>query len=346
MTHEHFMQRCFELAKQGLGSVAPNPMVGSVIVHEGKIIGEGYHQKFGAAHAEVNAIKSVANDDLLKTSTLYVNLEPCSHHGKTPPCADLIIEKQIPKVVICNTDPNPLVAGKGIERLRKAGVEVITSILEKEGLELNKRFFTFHTMHRPYIILKWAQSSDGYFTKSNDKQYWITGELAKKLVHRWRSEEQAILVGGNTALVDNPQLNNRYFDNEKQPTRIVIDKDLALPETLNVFDNSLKTIVFNTDTEKQNHNNTYIKIPFQNMPTEVCSELYKLNIKSVIIEGGAKILQLFINNNLWDEARIFTGSMKFEDGIYAPAIDGIFISNEKIGDDSLTVFRNTTTQSS
>jgi len=346
MTHEHFMQRCFELAQQGLGSVAPNPMVGSVIVHEEKIIGEGYHQKFGAPHAEVNAINSVTNNELLKSSTLYVNLEPCSHHGKTPPCADLIIEKQIPKVVICNTDPNPLVAGNGIEKLNNAGIEVVTGVLEKEGLELNKRFFTFHTKHRPYIILKWAQSSDGFFTKGNDKQYWITGELAKKIVHRWRSEEQAILVGGNTSLVDNPQLNNRYFDKEKQPARIVIDKDLTLPETLNVFDNGIKTIVFNAVTEKSEDSITYVKIPFQNLPDEICKALYKLNIQSVIIEGGAKTLQLFINNNLWDEARIFTGNVKFENGIYAPAIDGIFISNDKIGDDSLTFFRNATTQSS
>jgi diaminohydroxyphosphoribosylaminopyrimidine deaminase/5-amino-6-(5-phosphoribosylamino)uracil reductase len=338
------MQRCLQLAQQGLGSVAPNPLVGSVIVYDGKIIGEGYHEQYGKAHAEVKAINSVINKELLKTSTLYVNLEPCSHHGKTPPCANLIIEKQIPRVVIANTDPNPLVAGKGIQKLRDAGIEVTTDILKAEGLELNKRFFTFHTRHQPYIILKWAQSSDGFITKTNDKQNWITGEQSKKLVHRWRSEEQAIMVGYKTALVDNPKLNNRYFETHKQPIRIVIDRDLYLPSTLHLFDQSIKTIVFNAVSGKQEENIFYVKIDFENLPIAICHVLYKLNIQSVIIEGGAKTLQAFINENLWDEARIFTGSVKFETGIYAPIIDGSVISNDKIGDDSLIIFRNPSTQ--
>jgi diaminohydroxyphosphoribosylaminopyrimidine deaminase / 5-amino-6-(5-phosphoribosylamino)uracil reductase len=344
MTHELIMQRCFQLARMGLGKVAPNPMVGSVIVHDGRIIGEGYHQQFGGPHAEINAIKSVTDSSLLKSSTLYVNLEPCSHYGKTPPCADLIIEKQIPKVVISNTDPNPLVAGTGIKKLKDAGAEVITDILKEEGVEVNKRFFTFYTKHRPYIILKWAQSADGFFTKKSDEQHWITGELSKKMVHKWRSEESGILVGKNTALTDNPQLNNRYFDAELQPVRIVIDKNMELPNRLNVFDNSLKTIVFNSKQDDEMVNTTWIKIPFENAPEEITGSLFDLNIQSIIIEGGAKTLAAFINQNLWDEARVFTGNVTFEAGIPAPELKGNIFSFELIGKDNLTIYTNPLSQ--
>ena len=339
-THELFMQRCFQLAQLGLGNVAPNPLVGSIVVHNNKIIGEGYHQQYGSAHAEVNAISSVKDKTLLKDATLYVNLEPCSHYGKTPPCADLIVSENIKQVVICNTDPNPLVAGKGIEKLKAAGIEVINGVLENEGWELNKRFFTFHTKKRPYIILKWAQSNDGYFTKKNNEQHWITGETVKKIVHRWRSEEQAILVGTQTVLTDNPELNNRYYTFEKQPTRVVIDKELKIPKHYKVYNNQIETLIFNKEIATIEEKTTLVKIPFENTLEEILAELYSRNIQSVIIEGGIITLNNFILQNIWDEARILTGIINFTEGIKAPTVNGTTIEKNNIGEDQLTIIKN------
>jgi diaminohydroxyphosphoribosylaminopyrimidine deaminase/5-amino-6-(5-phosphoribosylamino)uracil reductase len=339
-THQQFMQRCFQLAALGLGKVAPNPLVGAVLVYNNTIIGEGYHQKYGQAHAEVNAIASVKDKILLKHATLYVNLEPCSHFGKTPPCADLIIQHKVPQVVICNKDPNPLVAGKGIAKLEAVGIQVITDVLAQEGWHLNRRFFTFHTQKKPYIILKWAQSNDGFITKANDKQYWITGDTAKKLSHQWRSEEQAILVGTKTVLTDNPQLNNRYFNTNQQPVRVVVDRNLIIPESSFVLDNSQKTIVFNAVKNLQTENTSYIKINFENSIHEMLSALYERNILSLIVEGGAKTLNAFIQQNAWHEARILTGNIAFNQGIAAPTVSGKIIYETTVGNDHLTIISN------
>ncbi len=236
---ELFMQRAIELAQLGIGAVSPNPRVGCLVVHDNKIIGEGWHQKFGEAHAEVNAINSVKDLSLLKESTIYVNLEPCSHEGKTPPCSDLLIKHQVKKVVIANTDTNPLVAGRGVEKLKKAGIAIMTGVLEKEGRELNRRFFTFMEKKRPYIILKWAQTSDGFIAQKNFESKWITNELSRQLVHRWRSEEDAVLVGTRTASHDNPSLTVRDWSG-RNPTRIVIDRFLRLNDKLQLFDKKEK----------------------------------------------------------------------------------------------------------
>ncbi|MEI7801981.1 MAG: bifunctional diaminohydroxyphosphoribosylaminopyrimidine deaminase/5-amino-6-(5-phosphoribosylamino)uracil reductase RibD, partial [Bacteroidota bacterium] len=306
------MHRCFELAATGLGQVSPNPMVGAVLIHDGKIIGEGFHQQFGAAHAEVNAIINAEENfpELISKSSLFVNLEPCSHFGKTPPCADLIIQKGIKKVFISNHDPNPLVSGKGIKKLREAGVTVTENILTDEGRELNKRFFTFHEKHRPFIILKWAQTADGFIAPSSGNKMQISSEQSQILVHKWRSEEQAILVGKNTALTDNPQLNVRLW-NGKNPIRLVIDSKLSLPNHLHLFDNTIQTIVFNSLKNEEQKNIRLVKFDFaENVLQQILSYLFSINIQSVIIEGGTVTLQKFIDANLWDEARIFIASKK------------------------------------
>lgn len=337
--HAVFIQRCFDLAINGAGSAAPNPLVGAVVVHEGKIIGEGYHKEYGTPHAEVNAINSVSekNKSLLPHSTIYINLEPCKHFGKTPPCADLIVQSGIKMVVFSNHDPNP-VGGGGAEVLRAAGVEVTTGILEEQGAWLNRRFFTFIKKKRPYIILKWAQSADGFFTRNIGEQHWITGEQSKRLVHRWRSEEAAILVGTNTIAVDNPQLTNRLWMQGKQPLRVVLDKTLRLPASLHVFNSDAPTLVF-TERKKENSAHvSYAQIPFDaNLLKYVIQKLHALNIQSVIVEGGAQMLSGFINENLWDEARIFTGKAFFGSGMHAPGIEGKAIAEEKVGDDNLKI---------
>lgn len=342
MNHESYMQRCLQLARLGAGSVAPNPMVGCVVVYDNQIIGEGYHQHFGGPHAEVNAICSVKenNRSCLKRATLYVNLEPCAHYGKTPPCVDLIIEKQICRVVIANVDPNPLVAGKGIDKLQQAGIEVISGIMSEEGQKLNQRFFTFHTKKRPYIILKWAQSADGFIAVDRNRQDWITGSEAIKLVHRWRSEEQGILVGKNTILADNPRLNNRFFSITSQPVRMFIDRNLEVDAHFHVLDNTMQTFVFNSLCEKTSGNIEWIKIPFDNVPAEICRSLFKRNIQSLMVEGGAATINSFIHQNLWDEARIITGNVWFGRGIDAPRLpvaDGMAAT---IGKDKLIVVKN------
>jgi len=284
-TAEFYMARCLQLAKNGFGKVAPNPMVGSVIVCDGKIIGEGYHQKCGEAHAEVNAIASVIDQSLLKHSTLYVNLEPCSHHGKTPPCSDLMIEKGIPHVVVGSTDPHALVNGTGLDRLRKAGIKVQTGVLEKECDILNKRFFTFHKKQRPYIILKWAQSADGFIDKERKEGEqgvnWITAPSTKKITHLWRSQEAAILVGTNTALIDNPELSTRAVTG-KNPIRVLIDRELKVPNDNLIFNDASKTLVFNARQSKEEGSTSHIQIDFEdNVLEQLLSELHQRNIQSL-----------------------------------------------------------------
>jgi diaminohydroxyphosphoribosylaminopyrimidine deaminase/5-amino-6-(5-phosphoribosylamino)uracil reductase len=337
------MQRCLELAVKGLGNVAPNPMVGCVIVCDGEIVAEGYHEQYGSGHAEPNAIKQVS-DAILKKSMLYVTLEPCSHHGKTPPCADLIINKGVKKVVIGNLDSNPLVSGRGIQKLKEAGIEVEYRVLDKECKELNKRFFTFHEKKRPYIILKWAQTQDGFISRiplpKNKEDNWITGKESKDLVHQWRGEESAILIGYNTALVDNPLLTTRLVEG-KNPVRLIIDKNLDLPHNLNIFNNDAKTIVFNSIKSSDDDNIRYVRIDFQNMIQEILNECYVLNISSVIIEGGTKTINEFIQKNTWDEARLFVNPNKvFKQGIASPVISFNQSAPTQIGDDLLYTITN------
>jgi diaminohydroxyphosphoribosylaminopyrimidine deaminase/5-amino-6-(5-phosphoribosylamino)uracil reductase len=344
------MQICLKLAQLGAGSVSPNPMVGSVIVHHDQIIGQGYHQQYGQAHAEVNAINAAINNcninsktavELLKQSTIYVSLEPCAHFGKTPPCADLIIKHQIPKVVVGCRDPFGLVNGKGIEKLIDAGIDVTVGILQDECLELNRRFFTRVQKQRPYVILKWAQTEDGYFAPSSDKneQRWITGEESRKLVHQWRSEEDAILIGKNTARIDNPQLNVRYGGG-RSPKRIVLDRKLELSTHLNIFDQSVETFILNEmNTESSDGNTKYVALN-EITSTSILSALHQQGIQSVIIEGGVIVLESFIKNGVWDEARIFTGNVIWESGIKAPHIQGHVIKNDVIGNDILCILRN------
>ena len=343
--NEKYISRCIELAKNGLGYTAPNPLVGSVIVHNGEIIGEGYHKIFGGNHAEANAIDSVKDNQKLKESTLFVNLEPCSHYGKTPPCADLIIKMGIPKVVIGNIDPFKEVAGKGIKKLKDAGIEVISGVLEKDCSELNKRFFTFHKKKRPYIILKWAQTIDGFISpesKTNGKPFWITNEISKTLVHKWRTEDQSIMIGANTAIADDPQLNAREWEG-KSPLRIVLDKNLRLPKTLHLFDKTIPTIAFTSKNTSSliSENLEFVNIDFnKNIVKQICKTLYKKEIQSLIVEGGTMLLQTFIDESIWDEARIFTGNKKFINGVKAPQIKGNIISEDSLGDDNLTILKN------
>lgn len=345
MNHSSYMQHALRIAAFGWPSVAPNPMVGCVIVKDDKIIAEGHHRKYGEAHAEVNAINSLSENFDFSDCTLYVNLEPCSHHGKTPPCSDLIIAKKFKRVVICNVDTNPLVGGKGIERLKKAGIKVETGILESEGRELNKRFFTFHEKKRPYIILKWAQTNDGFISKQplpeNKDENWITGEDGKKLVHLWRSQEQAIMIGTNTVINDNPELTVRLVEG-KNPIRIVLDKDLKLKLNLAIFNNVAETLVFTGIKRESKNNIRYFEIDFyENVLRQVLNKLFELNISSIIIEGGTTLLQSFINENLWDEARVFINPNKnFENGIKAPLFDLGKALKERSGMDYLFTLKH------
>ena len=344
-SHEKYMKRCLDLAVKGLGNVAPNPMVGCVIVYDGEIIGEGYHQKFGDSHAEVNAINSVRDKEFLKKSTLYVNLEPCSHFGKTPPCADLIIEHKIQNVVIGSIDSNILVSGKGIKKLEDAGVSVIVGVLEADCRKLNKRFFTFQEKKRPYIILKWAQTSDGFIDvkrneESTSKPVQISNSDSKKLLHLWRSQEQAIMIGTNTALFDNPQLTVREVKG-KNPLRITIDKWLRIPKHFNLFDKTTPTLVFTASEEQSQTNLEFIKIDFeQKIIPQVLNELYKRNIQSLIVEGGENILNSFIDANLWDSARVFISDKKLEKGVNAPVLKLNPVVKENISGDKLLFYVN------
>lgn len=330
------MQVCIDLALKGFPLAMPNPLVGCVIVHKHKIIGQGYHKQYGSHHAEVNAIGNVENKDLLKESTLYVSLEPCAHHGKTPPCADLIIKHKIPKVVIGSLDTFSEVNGKGIERLRSAGVEVITSVLEDECREINRRFFTFHEKKRPYIILKWAQTSDGFIAPLDQKEpLWISSSESKTLVHQWRSQEQSVLVGRKTAFLDNPQLTTREFEG-KNPIRIVLDKNLNLPKSLAIFNDEAPTLIVNDSLSSECH----IQVDFENFLPSLLDKLYESNIQSVIVEGGSQTLNTFINSNSWDEARIFTSKKTLEEGIQSPVIERVISKSVIIGGDKLNYIFN------
>jgi len=344
--HEKYIKRCINLAENGFGTTFPNPMVGSVIVYENQIIGEGWHKKAGEPHAEVNAIRSVKDKSLLKKATIYVSLEPCSHFGKTPPCCDLIIEHQIPNVVVGTVDPNEKVAGNGIKKLIAAGANVTVGVLEKECKELNKRFFTFHQQKRPYIILKWAQSQDGFLSPEKEieqdrKPVWITNAYSRQLVHKWRSEEQAILAGTQTVIDDNPKLNTRDWSGNN-PVRVVLDQNNRIPKDSFIFDSTVKTIVFTkSETNLSAENTNFEVIDFnQNIIPQILAVLHQNQIQSIIIEGGLQTLQSFIDENIWDEARIFTGNISFEKGTKAPMIQMKNPIKTNIQNDELLNIRN------
>ena len=346
---DFYMQRCLQLAKLGVGNVAPNPMVGAVLVHDGKIIGEGYHQKYGEPHAEVNCINSVKEEDknLVDKSTLYVSLEPCSHFGKTPPCTDLIIKNKIPKVVIGCKDVYKEVDGKGIKKLQDAGVEVITCVLEKECIELNKRFFTFHQQQRPYIILKWAESGDRKIETSHEpspqvksgQRTFISNEYSNRLVHKWRSEEAAILIGTNTALQDDPSLTTRLWKGNN-PIRLVIDMNLRLPSALKIFNKEVKTIIFNKHKNEEAGDLIFYKIEEENLIQQLVKVLYELNIQGMIVEGGAILLQSFIDAGLWDEARVIRNEqLTINNGINSPELKNMDLQKkEKYFSDTINYF--------
>ena len=338
-----YMQRCLQLALKGAGHTAPNPMVGAVLVYNDAIIGEGFHRQFGSAHAEVNCIKAVSpeNEQYIAESTLYVSLEPCVHFGKTPPCVDLIIEKKIPVVVIGCKDSNTLINGKGIAKLEANGIKVISGICEKACVELNKRFFTFHQQQRPYIILKWAQSNDKKIAKKDKVRVFISNEITNRLVHKWRSEEAAILVGTHTALIDDPALTNRYWP-DNIPIRLVIDRQLKLPETLQLFDRKTKTIVFNQIKNNNDNNLVFHKVDNVNDIAEMMKALYEMQVQSVIVEGGSTLLQSFIDAGLWDEARVITNEqLVISNGIDAPILknEGI-CREEQLLSDTITYYVN------
>ncbi|WP_299365837.1 bifunctional diaminohydroxyphosphoribosylaminopyrimidine deaminase/5-amino-6-(5-phosphoribosylamino)uracil reductase RibD [Winogradskyella sp.] len=330
--HEDYIKRCLQIGKNGLGTTRPNPMVGAVIVHNNQIIGEGFTSPYGESHAEVNAINAVKDKSLLCKSTLYVTLEPCSHYGKTPPCSDLIIKHKIPKVVIGCIDDNPEVAGKGVAKLKASGCHVVIGVLEEECKAHHKRFFTFHNKKRPYIILKWAESADGFIapkTKSEKKPVWITNIYSRQLVHKWRAEEQAILVGTNTVVEDNPSLTVRDWKGQN-PTRVVLDSSSKLKKDFVVFNNQSETIrITNSDIDFN-----------RPIASQICKLLYERSINSIIIEGGAKTLQTFIDENLWDEARVFTGKVEFKEGVKAPRLNGKPISEITFVDDTLKIYSN------
>jgi diaminohydroxyphosphoribosylaminopyrimidine deaminase/5-amino-6-(5-phosphoribosylamino)uracil reductase len=318
------MYRCLQLASLAAGSVAPNPMVGAVLVYNNMIIGEGYHREFGKAHAEVNCINSVSDEDtkLIAQSTLYVSLEPCVHFGKTPPCTDLIIKMKIPKVVIGCRDNYEEVNGKGISKLQSAGVEVVTGLLEDDAKSLNKRFFTFHRLKRPYIILKWAQSSDGKIANADLSRVLISNELTNRLVHKWRSEEPAIMVGTNTAYYDDPSLTNRLWQGNN-PVRVVLDKYLKLPATHQLLSGEQATIIFNYEKDNETGNKRYCKIdPNSQKLHQILEKLHEFNVQSVLVEGGGKLLQSFITEGIWDEARVITNQqLIIGDGVIAPVLN-------------------------
>lgn len=321
--HNTYMKRCLQLAAKGLGRVQPNPMVGAVITYEDKIIGEGWHQKYGAAHAEINAISAVHDKELLKKATLYVNLEPCSHYGKTPPCADKIIKWKIPHVVIGTSDPNSKVNGRGISKLKEAGIMVIQNILPDECKELNKRFFTFHGKKRPYIILKWAQTLDGYMdveriNPGEKIDYWITNPELRVLVHKWRSEEDAILIGYNTLLRDQPQLNTRFYPG-KSPIPVVVERNQV---TIN--------------------ENSYQYSSIEEKIENILKYLYAQDISSVIVEGGRKTLDLFLNSGYWDEARVLIGNVHWKKGLPAPIIESIPEQSYTINGDQVQIYTHQT----
>jgi diaminohydroxyphosphoribosylaminopyrimidine deaminase/5-amino-6-(5-phosphoribosylamino)uracil reductase len=336
MTHEYFMQRCLQLAQLGARNVAPNPMVGCVIVVDGKIIGEGYHMHYGGAHAEVNAIHSVDNKALLNQATVYVSLEPCAHFGITPPCADLLIQYKVKQVVVGCLDPHAQVAGKGIEKLKLAGIEVLVGILENDCIELNKRFITFHQKQRPYIILKWAETKDG-FIAGDIKQ--ISGTLAQQRLHIWRSEEVAFMIGTNTLLQDNPALSVRLVEGNN-PIRIAVDAELkSVDKALKFYDQSQTTIIINTVKNETDGLVEYIKVDSTD-PKSLLKVLFEQNILSVVIEGGAQFLQSFLDANLYDEIRVIKSKLLcFEAGLHAPLNPLNALITEDLGEDILSIYQ-------
>lgn len=339
------MLRCIELARKGAGSTAPNPMVGAVLVYNDSIIGEGYHELYGTAHAEVNCINHAINNgytELLRQSTIYVSLEPCAHFGKTPPCADLIIQHKIPKVVIGSLDPFAEVNGKGIDKLKAAGIEVVKDVLKNDCLELNKRFFIFHQQKRPYIILKWAQTKNHYISSGGAERLQISNDFTNRLVHQWRSEEASILVGTNTALMDDPQLTNRYFNN-RQPIRLLLDKELKLPASSRLMNQDAPTIIFNYQKHAEEGQPRYYQISKdENVVHLIIRALYRQNIQSVMVEGGAQLLQSFMDEGLWDEARVITNEeLSVENGLSAPTLfNQSLISEQKVLSDTIKVYKN------
>lgn len=355
-TDEYYMHRCIELARLGSGSVAPNPLVGSVLVYEGRIVGEGYHRMYGQPHAEVNCLQdaeerhqkragtglvNLSFEQILRQSILYVSLEPCAHFGKTPPCADLIIKKQISSVVIGCRDPFPLVDGKGIEKLLAAGVQVRTGVLEQACKELNKRFFTYHLHHRPYVVLKWAQSANRKIAAAGGERTRISNGFSNRLVHKWRSEEAAILVGTTTALVDDPTLTVRLWPG-KNPVRLVLDKYLRLPETLHIFTDGGKTIRFNYLRKGEEKTVSYHQIGADaSVAGQIMAALYDLGIQSVLVEGGTTLLQSFIDEKLWDEARVITNAkMEIASGRNAPLLPATeLVYTQALGEDEIKVSR-------
>jgi len=339
MLNEKFMQRALELARLGIGNTSPNPMVGCVIVHEDKIIGEGWHQKPGGPHAEVVAINSVSKTCLLKNASVYVTLEPCSHYGKTPPCADLLIKSSVKNVYVSIEDPNPLVKGNGIRKMQEAGIQVETGLLGTKARKLNKRFLTSMENHRPYITLKWAQTSDGFIARKDFDSKWISNEFSRQIAHKWRSEEDAILVGANTVRYDDPSLNVRDWSG-KDPVRIVIDRENELSGDYHVFDSSTMTFIYNTEVEKEQKNVQWVNIPSKSFLLNVIRDLHERNIQSILVEGGGQILNAFIEEGLWDEARVFTSPNKFGEGISAPETSSMVQTfSKEIMKDKLTFFK-------
>jgi diaminohydroxyphosphoribosylaminopyrimidine deaminase/5-amino-6-(5-phosphoribosylamino)uracil reductase len=342
LTDEFYIQRCIELALKGKGYVAPNPMVGAVIVLNNEIIGEGYHEQYGQAHAEVNAVNSVSNHSVLSESTIYVSLEPCSHFGKTPPCSDLIIRHRFKRVVIGCIDTFSEVSGKGIQKLRDAGIDVTVGVLEQKCRTLNKRFFTFHEKKRPYVILKWAQTSDGFIDKKREGEStgvnWITQPETKRLVHQWRGEEAAILVGKNTALNDNPSLTVRETIGHN-PVRILLDNQLEVPDNYNLFSDEAPTLIFNSILAKKSDKIEWIMVN-SITPKVVLDALYERNIQSVLVEGGKQVLESFIQSGLWDESRVLIGTNYFNEGLKAPILDVEPVSKTTYGKDTVLIFEN------
>jgi len=340
MSPEYFMKRAIDLALLGRGRTAPNPMVGCVIEYKGKIIGEGWHKKSGSAHAEVNAFNSVIDESVLSEANVYVTLEPCSHFGKTPPCSDLIVSKNVNKVFIGSTDCNPIVAGSGFDKISSSGIQVVTGILEQECQNINVRYNTFHLESRPFVVLKWAQSADFYIdprkSKNSEGQVSVSSPESKVLTHKFRNEEDAILVGTTAANIDNPSLTNRKWAG-KSPLRIVIDKTLKLSSGLELFDDTHPTLVLTTKSKAKTKNTTYLKLDFNNLVIELLDYLSSINIQSLIVEGGAKTLQSFIDNELWDEARIYTSEKKFKGGTLSPNIKLTSRQEYSLGDNKLSV---------
>lgn len=337
------MHRCIQLALLGEGHVAPNPMVGAVLVHNDRIIGEGYHRAFGQAHAEVNCIESVPEQDqaLIPHSTLYVSLEPCSHFGKTPPCTDMILRSSIPRVVVGCTDPFPQVKGKGVAMLQSKGVEVTTGILQDECVELNRRFFTFQLQHRPYIVLKWAQSANGNMARADRERFAISNAHSRRMVHQWRSQESAILVGTNTAFYDDPELTNRFWHGP-QPVRLIVDMELRLPSSLKLFNKEVRTIIFNRLKHEDGQNPSYYQVTADvSLVHQIVNALYQLKIQSVLVEGGARLLQSFIDEGMWDEIRVITNEqLTMPEGIPAPLFaNANKILTRRIVTDRLDVYK-------